>query len=114
MAIENKLALLLKSSRIGDDEPDLGEKLLKSFLAVLLESPSLPQRIICMNSAIFLTTKGSSVVDLLKRFEAAGTEILSCKTCLDYYSRSDDLIVGQPTDMNVTVDTLLSCRTINL
>jgi len=37
MAIDKNLAVLLKSSRIGEDEPDLGEKLLRTFLGVLLE-----------------------------------------------------------------------------
>ena len=108
MAIEKDLMLFLKSSRIGEDEPDLGEKLMESYLKMLLESGSLPAKIVCMNSAVFLTTEGSAAENTLKGFAKAGTEILSCGTCLDYYNRRDKLLIGQPTDMKATVKAMLN------
>jgi selenium metabolism protein YedF len=107
MALNKDLLLVIDSSGLGDGEPDLGERLMKGFLSVLLESGDVPARIICMNSGIFLTTEGSSVLDILKGYEEEGTEILSCGTCLDYYARSDKLRAGRPTNMKETVDALL-------
>ena len=107
MAVDNGLLLIMKSSGIGEGEPDLGEKLLTSFLATLLESRTVPARIICINSAVFLTTEGSQVVEVLKTFEEQGTEVLSCATCLDYYGRKDKLVAGKPTNMKETVEALL-------
>lgn len=112
MTIDNNFLLLLKSLGLGEGEPDLGEKLLKSFLEILLESGSIPSKIICMNSGIFLTTEGSSVSDLLNKFANAGCEILSCGTCLDYYGRKAKLIIGSPTNMKDTVDALLSFKRV--
>jgi len=106
MAVDRWLMLLIKSSMLGEGEPDLGEKLLRSFLTQLLESGSVPARIVCMNTGIFLTTEGSSMRDLMSRFEAQGSEILSCATCLEYYKRSDRLVVGKPTNMRDTVQAL--------
>jgi selenium metabolism protein YedF len=103
MTVDKDLLLVLKSSQLGDGEPDLGAKLMGAFLATLLDSGPAPARIICMNSAIFLTTTGSPVQELLKKFEAGGSEVLSCQTCLDYYGRRDQLVAGKPTNMRDTV-----------
>jgi selenium metabolism protein YedF len=107
MAVDSSMLLLIQSSVLGDGEPDLGEKLLRAFLTQLLESGSVPARIIFMNSGIFLTTEASPVEDLVRQFESQGSEILSCGTCLDYYKRTDRLVVGKPTNMRDTVNALL-------
>jgi selenium metabolism protein YedF len=108
VAKDEDLLLILGSAGLGDGEPDLGEKLMSAFLSMLFESERLPARIICMNSGVFLTTEGSSVLDLLAKFEAEGCEILSCGTCLEYFERSDALRVGKPTTMRDTVASMLS------
>jgi selenium metabolism protein YedF len=104
--------LVIDSSGLGDGEPDLGEKLMKAFLKILLESGDLPAKIICMNSGIFLTTEGSPVLEILKRYEEQGSEIFSCGTCLDYYGRSDRLRVGNPSNMKDTVGALLNFKRV--
>lgn len=108
MPINDDMLLMLTSSGIGEGEPDLGEKLLGSFLQMLFESGDIPAKIICMNSGIFLTTEGSYAEDILKKFESAGCDILSCGTCLDYYNRKDKLIIGQPSNMKDTVTAMLN------
>ena len=60
-----------------------------------------------MNTAIFLTTEGTPILERLKWMEQAGTEVLSCTTCLEYYGRKDKLVVGKPTTMRDTVGALL-------
>ena len=108
MAKDEELLLILDSAGLGDGEPDLGEKLMTSFLSVLFESEQLPARIICMNSGVFLTTEGSSVLGLLAQFEAEGCEILSCGTCLEYFGRGKSLRIGKTTNMRDTVASMLS------
>jgi len=112
MAIDKDMMVFLDSAGIGDGEPDLGEKLMKSFLTMLLESGTVPARIFCMNSGIFLTTEGSQVVDILKDFEKQGSEVLSCGTCLDYFDRKDKLLVGKPTNMKDTVEAMLKFKKV--
>ena len=107
MTVNTSMLLLIKSSMLGEGEPDLGEKLLRAYLSQLLESGSIPAQIICMNSGIFLTTEGSSVLDLMEQFASKGSEILSCGTCLDYYKRKDRVVAGKPTNMRDTVRALL-------
>jgi len=112
VSLNKDILLVIESSGLGDGEPDLGERLMKAFLNVLLEGEDLPARVICMNSGIFLTTEGSPVLDILKRYEEKGAEILSCGTCLDYYGRKEKLEVGRPTNMKETVDALLHFKKV--
>ena len=111
-AIDHELLLVLDSAEMGDGEPDLGAKLMRAFLKTLLESRRLPARIVCLNSGIFLTTEGSPVLDILTQYEAAGTDVRSCGTCLAYYGREDKLCVGGQGNMVGTVDAMLSFSTV--
>ena len=112
MAIDNDLLLVIGSSGIGQGEIDLGEKLMSSFLSMVHDSGQIPARMIFLNSGIFLTTDGSPMLDLLKRFEAEGTTILSCGACLDYYGRKEKLRIGRPTNMKDTVAAMLSFKRV--
>ena len=112
MPIDRDLLLVIKSSSLGEGPPDLGERLMENFLKMLMESGRLPARIICMNSGIFLTTAGSPVIALIKKYEENGTEILSCTTCLEYFKRTDKLLVGKPTTMKDSVAAMLAFRKV--
>jgi selenium metabolism protein YedF len=113
MAIQEDLALIITSNGIGEGATaDLGEKLLGSYLKTLLESERLPARIIFMNAGIFATTEGTSYLETLQGFEAAGTEILSCLTCLKYFDRVDKLVVGKQGNMRDTVEASLGASKV--
>ncbi|UCC79485.1 MAG: sulfurtransferase-like selenium metabolism protein YedF [Candidatus Zixiibacteriota bacterium] len=112
MKVNKDLLLILKSSGIADTEPDLGTKLMNSFLNVLFEGGTLPAKIICMGTGIFLTTEGSTVGEILDEFVKNGVEILSCGTCLEYYGRTDKLIIGNSTNMKDTVGAMLGYKKV--
>jgi selenium metabolism protein YedF len=112
MIIDDELLLVLKSAGIGDSQPDLGETLMTLFLNQVYESGMLPARIVCMNTAIFLTTEGSKLAELLGKYEKEGTEILSCGTCLDYFGRKEKVIVGKPTTMKESARAMLSFKKV--
>ena len=107
MTIDKDLLIILESSGLGEGEIDLGEKLMSSFLDTLSSSDLLPARILCVNSGVFLSTKGSFAEKPIKALESLGVEFLSCLTCLKYYGREDQLIVGKSTNMKETVDAML-------
>lgn len=108
MTINPKLLIIFKSSGLCEVEPDLGEKIVKNFFNALLDSGECPARMIFMGSGIFLTTDGSPAIDELRKFDAAGTKIASCGTCLEYYKRTDKLLVGSVGNMKDTVSAMLS------
>lgn len=107
VAVDRGLLFVISSSGIGEGEPDLGEKLMGSFLAMLVQAERLPKKMIFMNSGVFLTTEGSPHLATLNRFVEAGTTIASCGTCLDYYGRREKLMIGTAGDMKDTVQALL-------
>lgn len=112
MPVDEKLLVVVRSDMMGDGEPDLGHKLMQSFLGQLQESGHLPAKMLFMNSGVFLTTKGSPALDTLRSMETRGTVIKSCGTCLAYYDRADQLMVGQAGNMKETVSDLLSYEKI--
>ena len=111
MSVDKELMVVIKTTGIGE-EPDLGERLLKAFLKMLLESGQIPEKMLFMDRGIFLTTEGSAYMDLLDAYDKAGCELLSCGTCLDYYGRREKLAVGKPTNMRDTVQALLHYKRI--
>jgi hypothetical protein len=112
MSVNKDLLLILKSSGIGDGEPDLSLKLLNSFLDMLLESAEIPSRIICMGTGIYLTTTGSPLESQMNKLAEAGSEILSCSTCLEYYGRKNSLFIGKATNMKDTVQAMIKYKRV--
>ena len=106
MTIDQDLLLVFTGNEIGDGPSDLGETLTDLYLKSLVAAEVRPGRIIFLNSAIFLTTEGSPVLEHLKTLEADGTEITSCITCLTYHDRMERVVVGHRSDMRATVDAM--------
>ena len=86
----SKKTLFLKSDKVGEGE--LGSMLIKGFLSAIIEQENTPEFIICVNSAVLLTTadEDDEIVAILKKIEEKGVKIYSCGTCLDYYNKRDD------------------------
>ena len=74
MTSTRPVLLYLNSDCMGRGDDELGRKLMKSFLSTILAAEKKVDRIICVNSAIFLTTEGSPVIEELSDFERQGTE----------------------------------------
>jgi hypothetical protein len=110
--VDSALLVVLRSNGLVDAEPDLNGRLLQGFLEQLLAGGRLPGTMIFMGSAIFLTTEGSQVLELLKRLAAEGTDLASCLTCLEYYKRRDLLRVGREGNMKQTVQAMLEAAKV--
>ncbi|MGB6328239.1 MAG: sulfurtransferase-like selenium metabolism protein YedF [Halarcobacter sp.] len=109
----SKKTLFLKSDKVGDGE--LGSMLIKGFLNAISQQENLPESIICVNSAILLTTsEDEELIQILKELENKGVSIYSCGTCLDYYKKRDDLKVGVPGNAMDTVNLLLNKDIVTL
>jgi selenium metabolism protein YedF len=95
--------LYLNSDKMGQGEPELGKKLMVSFLRELANSDVVIDVIGCVNSGIHLTTEGSEVMTSLKELEQKGARIATCGTCLDFYNKREDLLIGEIGSMDQTV-----------
>lgn len=98
--------LYLNSDKMGQGDPELGKNLLIKFLEELAKSDAQIDVIGCCNSAINLTTIGSTVIDSLKALEKKGAQIATCGTCLDYHDKKNELLIGQIGSMAQTVQVM--------
>ncbi len=95
---ENYVVLMAKD-RLGQGSDELGEALAGAMINTLKAIEPLPTKIIFMNSGINLVVKGSLVLDNLKYLQDKGVEIIVCGTCLDYFGKMDELVVGRVSNM---------------
>jgi len=100
--------LLLADDEFGHGSSELGRILMRSFLKTAGAAEPKPEQAIFMNAGVRLTTEGSDLLDEIKALEDAGVKILSCGTCLDYFNLKDKLKVGQVTNMQDTVASLMT------
>ena len=98
---------LIISNALGQGSPDLGQVLMKSLFTALVEMDPPPEALLFLNTGVFLTCEGSEVLDHVEKMHAAGTGVLSCGTCLDYYQIKDKLRIGDVSNMLVINDHLL-------
>ncbi|MGI6685499.1 MAG: sulfurtransferase-like selenium metabolism protein YedF [Bacillota bacterium] len=93
------LALFVTGDTLGKGSEELGGILMRNLFASLEQNERLPQFIIFMNKGVFLSCEGSIVLEHLINFEKQGVEILTSKTCLEYYQIRHKLCVGIATNM---------------
>ena len=112
--LEDK-CIFISSDKIGNGNDELGAVLMKGFIYTLTESKPYPKSILLVNSGVKLSTENYDTIENLKILEAAGVEILSCGTCLDYYGLKGSLKLGSVTNMYTIVDIMKnSLQTISI
>lgn len=95
----NNEVVVLSSQFMGNGDEVLGTTLMKAFIFALTKQDEYPQTILLYNSGAFLSCENSDSLEDLKSLEAAGVEILTCGTCLNFYGLLDNLAVGGVTNM---------------
>lgn len=105
---------LITQDTLGHGSADLGAMLIKSFFYTLLESEPLPRAVLFINSGVRLTTAGSPVLDHLTALAARGVTVLSCGTCLDFFTLKDKLAVGGVTNMYTIIAELAAGKAVTL
>ena len=104
--MDNDTVWLFTRNGLGHGPQDLQTTLVKKFLALQLESGRLPAKILFYTEGVRLACTGSSVIDLLKKMEDQGVELVLCKTCLDYFGLAQSVIVGIIGGMGDILETL--------
>ncbi len=108
---ENKV-VAISSDVMGEGNRELGEVLIKSFIFALTKQDSLPDTILFYNGGARLTCEGSPALEDLRLLESMGCEILTCGTCLDFYSLKESLAVGSVTNMYAIAEKLMGADLI--
>jgi len=105
---------LIQSEGLGRGDEQLGSMLMANFLRLLGESQDKPSGMIFWNTGVRLLCQGSKVLELLKRLEEQGVELLACTTCLEHFELTDELAVGKPTNMVKTIQAMLDSDVVSL
>ena len=109
-----KKVFLIQAEGLGRGEEQLGSLLMANFLRLLGESMEKPESLVFWNTGVRLVCEGSKVLDHLKRLEAQGVTILACTTCLEYLDLKDKMVVGKPTTMIKSIESMFSGEVIPL
>ncbi len=104
---KEKVVVYISSQLLGIGDEALGRFLMRAFLNSLLNLETPPSRLILINSGVHLASEDSEVVDTLKALADQGMEILSCGTCLEFYSLKEKMGVGRISNMFEIVQSLL-------
>ncbi len=96
--------VVISSQFMGTGDDELGAKLMKGFVFSLTQMDVLPDTILLYNGGARLSCEGSPVLDDLRALADAGVEVLTCGTCLNHYGITDQLAVGDVTNMYVIVE----------
>ncbi len=86
--------VLITREGMGSAEKVLQQKLLDTYLGLLLESPSLPAAMCFYTDGVNLVVEGSPVLERLGELERRGVRLIICSTCLNYFGLMDQVRVG--------------------
>ena len=104
--------VVLSSNQMGGGDEKLGQKLMKAFIFALSKQDVLPEKVICYNSGAYLTTEDPDTIRDLKSLEEAGTVVMTCGTCLDFYGLKDRLQVGVVSNMYDIVEAQMQASAV--
>lgn len=104
--------VFVTSDVLGAGDDKLGGILMEGFINTLLDQDIVPDKIIFMNSGVRMAAKGSPVIEALKTLTNRGCEILSCGTCLEYFSLKNELAVGAASNMFDIQNALLNATSV--
>jgi intracellular sulfur oxidation DsrE/DsrF family protein len=91
-----KTAFIIKSDRFGDSPPELGTRVMGSFLRQLITHEGKPDVIVFYGSGVKLLAEGvSTVLDALEALFASGVDIVGCKACIEYFGLEKNIHVGR-------------------
>jgi selenium metabolism protein YedF len=105
---------LIQSEGLGRGDEQLGSMLMANFLRLLGESEDKPSGMIFWNTGVRLACEGSPVLNRLKQLEEQGVKLLACTTCLEHFELTDKLVVGKPTNMMKSIQSMLSSDVVSL
>lgn len=79
---------------MGQAEPELRQKLVHTYLTMLLDNQPLPLAICLYAEGVRLAVEGSPVLDVLKSLQERGVYLIICSTCVGYYNLREQVQVG--------------------
>ncbi|MCB8818520.1 sulfurtransferase-like selenium metabolism protein YedF [Desulfosporosinus shakirovi] len=112
---DSGLVVAIGRNTMGEGSQELGQILIKGFIYALKELTPPPTHVLFFNSGSYLTGSDSNCLEDLRALEAAGTVILTCGTCTNYFEITEKLGVGEIANMYGIVTAMAGAkRLINI
>lgn len=86
--------ILVTKEGMGSADNSLQQRLLDTYLKLLLENNSLPAAICFYTDGVKLVVEGSPFLECLSQIEQRGVHLIICSTCLNYFGLSEKVRVG--------------------
>jgi hypothetical protein len=90
----NDTVVLITRNGMGSGETELQQKLVVTYLKLLLENGTLPGAICFYTDGVRLVVEDSPALDPLRQLEERGVHLIVCQTCIHYYALADRVRVG--------------------
>lgn len=93
-------SVFIGKDTVGDGDPELGYSLMKMALFTLNQADIAPMNLLFMNAGVKLVCSDEpQIIDSIKEMMQKGTSVLVCGTCLNFYGITEDLKVGDISNM---------------
>ncbi len=92
--MKKETVILLTRNGLGDAPGDLQRVLAVNFLGLLANEKDPPGNLLFYGEGVKLACTDSPVLESLRRISKRGTELVLCRTCLDYFGLLDNVAVG--------------------
>lgn len=106
------LAIFVTDQKIGTADNELGTNLMRMYFYTLTQMDTAPSVIALMNEGVLLACKDEQIVGSLKALETAGTKVLVCGTCLNFYDVSSSLGCGIVSNMYEILEAISACSKV--
>ena len=86
--------MIVTRQGMGSADVELQQKLLDTYLKLLMDNSSLPAVLCFYTDGVKLVVEGSPLLERLKQLEGRGVRLIACSTCLNYFGLTEKLRVG--------------------
>lgn len=92
--MEKDAVILFTRNGLGDAPGELQRVLAVNFLGLVAQEERPPGKVLFYGEGVKLACAGSPVLEPLSQLSNRGTELILCRTCLDYFGLLDQVAAG--------------------
>ncbi|MEJ5201150.1 MAG: DsrE family protein [Anaerolineales bacterium] len=110
--MDKNTVILFTRNGMGEAPGELQTALAVKFLTLLDENRQLPGKIVFYTDGVKLICHGSPAIDILKKIESQGVELVICHTCLNFFGLLDQVAVGVVGGMGDIIEALRMAKKV--
>ena len=102
--MDSNTVVVINHDGMGQAEPELAHKLVKTYLNMLDLDDRLPRTICFYAEGVKQAVADSPVLEELESLAGKGVELIVCTTCLNHFGALEELAVGVAGGMKEIVE----------